>query len=498
MDLMGSDAVQSEDDMARMWGDSIRSVQGQHARITYDDFLLLMKGQTKEPAALELEATVTALVGGTRLPVLSEGDGSFEESPTKVVEAGEIRLASGDTVTVDGKIEVLAAPISLEDSEHTPNGSPNQQKPAQSAPNTPADHRRVMTLEMGLDSPLSMDDDDDLIVASGPGVPGTSASLTPPMSPIRGADDFVTPSAQRRAFCEMKASLELPGLPPVGLSKPPVYTRRRSRSVGDDHDSPEKLVSVKDTDESKRLSAVAEVAEAVRDMMLPESDRTHAINAEFGEMIHDDSKTTLVVNRKLYRAHRHMRLAVLEASKRFEEQQAEHAKEVILAAREEDDSHGMIQAGLVMRHGHKKQVSSKAIRTLLESNRMQQQALVEKANKRGGRGRRSRKKTISDMSGMLSSMSAEDLNGSMLARASTGHGNPEDPSKLYEDLVPEETLIEEEQLVLPSVGESEVPDLPDLAEQEGHLRSATVPGEFRKTSDPFGSAGRYGPLPSWK
>jgi hypothetical protein len=44
MDLMGSDALQSEDAMRRMWGDSLRAVKCQHARITYDDFLLLMKG----------------------------------------------------------------------------------------------------------------------------------------------------------------------------------------------------------------------------------------------------------------------------------------------------------------------------------------------------------------------------------------------------------------------------------------------------------------------
>jgi hypothetical protein len=48
MDLMGSDAWQSEDAMRRMWGDSIKAVKCQHARINYDDFLLLMKGQNKD------------------------------------------------------------------------------------------------------------------------------------------------------------------------------------------------------------------------------------------------------------------------------------------------------------------------------------------------------------------------------------------------------------------------------------------------------------------
>ena len=48
MDLMGNDATQSEDAMRRMWGDSMEACQNKDAHITYDDFLLLMKGQTRE------------------------------------------------------------------------------------------------------------------------------------------------------------------------------------------------------------------------------------------------------------------------------------------------------------------------------------------------------------------------------------------------------------------------------------------------------------------
>jgi hypothetical protein len=44
----------------------------------------------------------------------------------------------------------------------------------------------------------------------------------------------------------------------------------------------------------------------------------------------------------------------LDASKRFEEQQAEHAKEVILVQRaEQEEAEGKTEPGLVMRHGHK-------------------------------------------------------------------------------------------------------------------------------------------------
>lgn len=490
--------------MRRMWGDSINSVQGQHARITYDDFLLLMKGQTKEAPSLEkereLETTVSGLlvgaVGAAKLHSVHESSCEFDESPVKGEESNSIVLPSGDIVSMNGQIQtaVELPGHGLGEANDSPNGSSTNLLPSQSAPTTPADHRRIMNLEMGSDSPFSMDEDDDLVIASGPGVPGSSASLTPPSSPTRGATDYTTPGAQRRAFCnvkDMKASLDLPGLPPsgtLGMTKPPKYTRRRSRSLDEqDETLPEKQPSAAKDEENSRLSVIGEVAEVVHGLQVSKSERTPLSVASQYE-----SKSALGVNRKLYRAHRQMRLAVLEASKRFEEQQAEHAKEVILAAREEDENYGMIQAGLVMRHGHKKQVSSKSIRTLLDSNRVQQQALVEKANKRAGRGRRSRKKTFSDIGGMLTSaMGPEDLGNAVVSGMALESVDddmalfspelvvPEDEAKLYEDMAPEAEL--------------------SLSEQEGLLRSATVPGEFRKTSDPFGVAGRYGALAStWK
>jgi hypothetical protein len=65
MDLMGSDAVQSKEEMLRMWGDGIQAVKGQHARITYDDFLLLMKGQTKETPSQELDSSTCSVIAST-------------------------------------------------------------------------------------------------------------------------------------------------------------------------------------------------------------------------------------------------------------------------------------------------------------------------------------------------------------------------------------------------------------------------------------------------
>lgn len=487
MDLMGGDAFDSEEDMARMWGDSVKAVTCQHARITYEDFLLLMKGQTKDSPSRDDEVaalTSTALVdSGDLHPVLeSHGEGEFsDESPSKsercAGETADVQSAgpgdATDAVTV--LVEALRS--------HTPTGPVSPSLLPKSAPTTPSAHKKLLdslTFESPLsieeeETPLSMDDDND-ITSSGPGVPGSSASLTPPASPSRGAHDYVTPGYNRLLidFTIPEKGLSLPGFPPggAGIAKPRPYTRGRSRSLDESED------------EQSNLHTVADV---VRDMLLPETDHS-TLNRHLENVVKDESKSALVVNRKLYRAHRQMRLAVLEASKRFEEQQAEYARQVILAAREAEggteQGMSMIQAGLVMRHGHTKQVSSKAIRKLLEENRAQQQALVEKANRRGGRGRRSRKKTTSDMSGMLQSLGQDEM-----TRVAMKAAGIVDTEAIID--TPASAVIHEASVCGASDDET-IPALPDLMPAEGTLRGATVPGEFRKTNDPFGSNGRYG------
>ena len=488
MDLMGSDALQSEEDMRRMWGDSIKAIKSTHARITYDDFLLLMKGQTKETTpSQDLERELdSSLVGSTRLHAVPEAVPSYGTpaspmSPKRDEAAAakaSITLPSGDVVMVDGTIKPSAEPDDSKLSPENRSTSPPALLASQSAPTTPADHRKIMDLTD--ESPLSMDSDMD-ITSSGPGVPGCAQSLTPPMTPTRGYEDYTTPSYQNRVMVDLKdfkgSDLMLPGLPQgVGIAKPPPYTqRRRSRSLGEQEES----------GESQELHAVADV---VRDMMLPET-------GHLGKVERDDSKSNLVINRNLYRAHRQMRLAVMEASKRFEEQQAEHAREMILAAREGDSGHGMIQAGLVMRHGHKKQVSSQSICKLLEENRAEQLKLVEKANRRGGRGRRSRKKTISDMSGMLNSLGQDEMNTVAAKAAQEGKSESErvEPTatdRMYQDVGPAPQVPPVVEVSEPSPRHPE--EMMDELTAEGHMRAATVPGEFRKTSDPFGMTGRYG------
>lgn len=174
------------------------------------------------------------------------------------------------------------------------------------------------------------------------------------------------------------------------------------------------------------------------------------------------TKTPLVVNRQLYRAHRQMRLAVLEASKRFEEEQIKLTKERLRAQREANGAKGHFGAGLVMRHGHSKELSSESVRKLIIEKQKEQQTQLEKANRRGGRGRRTRKKTISDMSGMMACGNDEMFNGKAAEQSKSDR-----PPNLAKPLAVEPT------------NETEL-DLHDTAK-----RKPTVPGQFRKTFDPF-------------
>lgn len=139
-----------------------------------------------------------------------------------------------------------------------------------------------------------------------------------------------------------------------------------------------------------------------RTLNLPEHNHD---DASIEILIHDESKTPLVVNRNLYRAHRQMRQAVLDASKRLEEAQMRR-----LVREEEEKSllnvgasamSSLQSAGLVMRRGQRERMSTEEVRKILNARISQQQAQMAKANKQAGRGRRRRKKTVSDMTGML-------------------------------------------------------------------------------------------------
>jgi len=179
--------------------------------------------------------------------------------------------------------------------------------------------------------------------------------------------------------------------------------------------------------------------------------------------VNDKQMSALQVNRQLYRSHRQMRLSVIDACKRFEEQQAKHAHGVLLAEKKNMANLGGV-AGLVMRRVENKTVSSEEVKNLLEKNRREQQDLMEKANRRSGGRRSRRKKTVSDLSTMMGSLSSEEM-----------------------------TKAQGTKLSIPPVIETKPLEVTD---DDTNFRSATVPGEFRKVKDPFGSHGKYAAIVS--
>jgi hypothetical protein len=500
MDLMGSNTMHTEEAFQRMWGDSIKAVKCQQpARITYGDFLLLMKGQTKESPSQELDrdlktnaSTLLALNARGTLGVVLEASGEAEEKASNDLV---MTPPSGDQFTSDGGLrEATAGRLSLplqNITEGVPLETVTEGEPialpfrasipppsgTQSAPNTPTGQRHMISMEEDMDSPVAMDAE--------LGVQGQN--LTPPETPERGARDYVTPLSDDRYTVNLPGSFDgimVPGLP---IARPEPYTRKRSKSLGGDDHINNTSNSNLSTEGKEATTELHSLADVVRDMIVPEAHH-HAANSrtDLDNVVRDETKTPLVVNRKLYRAHRQLRLSVLEASKRFEEQQAAHARDVLLAQHEAEgkvndaNNTQVIHAGLVMRHGERKHISSEAIRSLLRENQRQQQALVEKFSKRGGRGKRIRKKTVSDMAGMLSSMGQEEM-GNIATRAMASEEMTEPPA-LQESL---------------SASDVVSPSLLPPDEVEGQIRHATVPGEFRKTYDPFSRVGKYGAGSEW-
>ena len=145
---------------------------------------------------------------------------------------------------------------------------------------------------------------------------------------------------------------------------------------------------------------------ALRGINLPEHEHG---DKQIEDLIHDESKRPLFVNRNLYRAHRQMRLGVLEACKRFEDMQLYRLQQE--HQHKQNDVSNQVGAGLVMKHGHAEKLSTEAIHKILQERQAKQQLLLDKANKnsgRGGRRRDRRKKTVSDMSAMLTTNSDDE------------------------------------------------------------------------------------------
>ena len=399
MDLMGSDAVQGEEALRKMWKDSMKDCNCSAARITYEDFVLIMKGQTRD---FENEGQgVARSDSGQRL------NGALLHAVNEVDEV-EIGLTIGGDIVAP----VVTTPQSLK----AMNGF---------SPHLVPD---VSDME-ALDSPLSMDEDDVLpLVSKYQGMPDFSL----PASPKRR---IISESKEQNPIAETAKSTSsnpdaidtylTPNIPKPSV----IHVRGKSRSF--------------DEREMKNSFDI----DSRRAVALPEHDPE--IKKLF---VADKQMSALQVNRQLYRSHRQMRLSVIDACKRFEEQQAKHARGVLLAEKNSANVGGF--AGLVMRRVENKTVSSEEVKNLLEKNRKEQQDLMEKANKRSGGRRSRRKKTVSDLSTMMGSLVSEEMT------------RPTIPP-----------VIETKPL--------------ELSDDDTNFRKATVPGEFRKVNDPFGSQGKY-------
>ena len=152
------------------------------------------------------------------------------------------------------------------------------------------------------------------------------------------------------------------------------YPKKKSRS----HEQKTGMV----WDESAPPTPIALLSRASTTFAKTKLERFKTLDEIESEHIGQDGKISpLVANRALYRRNRGMRLAVLEASKHFDKLRNErHSKDA------------PVHAGLIMKRGDKPPQELEDAHT---------RALFDAAAKRCGRSRRTRNKTVSDVTGML-------------------------------------------------------------------------------------------------
>jgi len=391
MDLIGTGAGHSEEALRVMWGEA--SMNNSQSHVTYEDFILLMKGQTKStqpppmgsPMIQPMKRPTTPMLEKLSLQPVMESS-IAEHSPA--LEGGFMSPSSFDLPE-----ENSDGPICIDDDYEGNEGVLNQ----------------------GFSEAMQHQ-------GSGIAIKGSIVNPTPPEA------------------------------------SPSVEGRPRSISF--------------DSDEAKPPPALPSSVfkkNTLKPMNLPEHKRT---DDKVNFLLNDNSKTPLVVNRELYRAHRSMRLAVLEASKRLEEEQQRRAREEI----RKEQARSNKSAGLIMRHGG--ELSADAIKQFVVQQQKEEQQKVQEARKKAGR-RHARNRTSSDIRGMFGSSGSDLTNRTLPTKrleqpASSGIPDFSPPaSSVTADSIPARGA---------STPESSVaPDLPDLP-----VRRGTKPGQFRKTNyDPF-------------
>jgi hypothetical protein len=437
MDLIGSGSLQSEEAMRAMWGKTLNNYNCRTTHITYEDFLLIMKGQTRECSDQPDAVTASTLV-------------------PRVASTGQLNVTTGILPVVqEEKESVIRAGEAL----------PTHLRPITSAATPLTPLTPIISNQPAIDAPLSMDELDDMpLLGAGPMAPTYSP---PPTISGRRTDIIGSPESQPDGVLAddfdvfgNQSNPDFVGIPPIpSIPRPSLYTRQKSKSMDESEINKSFDLPLSFPNNARRAVA------------LPETD------PEVRDSLEDKNISALQANRKLYRAHRHMRLSVMDACKRFEEQQHKHARDVLLAQKAKDGN-TKSAAGLVMRRVENKTVTSEEVKQLLEKNLKEQQDLMEKANRRGGRGRRTRKKTISDMSGMMGSLTSEELTGISIQASTAGINSSERPPLSSQT---ENTAA----APIPPVIETRLYEEVEMESPETNLRAPTIPGDFRKVNDPF-------------
>lgn len=489
VNLMGNDDLHNEEDMRVMWTDSLRSVNCTQRHITYDHFLLLMKGQTKEPPPSDM------IMNGShheQLQIVHE-----EEAESSVNES--IRTATTSDTALDTSALLAEGSQVAVDLPHDAN----------------------------ISHFISQRDDDEPAMSSLPnlGVHGLygSGSLD---APVASPGSAASPGRKTVTIVDLEDTGKAPylstdnastqdsiGASPTGGKKivgilpyPDLIRRQRSKSLENEALEAQNAAAAASTPSTR-----ASGADTRRALNLPEHG-THKTKDELA------NKSALAVNRQLYRAHRQMRLSVLDASRRFEDNQVLRARDTLMKEQVKE----AMGAGLVMRHGTKLQVTSHAIRKYLDEAKAERQVLVDKAMKCGGR-RTNRKKTVSDLSSMLNPSLGQDEFSVIAAKALAQ--TPEATKQVFNASFSEFQVMPD--LVAPSstsvavsskagafpgtevsgppahhhkkagtaaMSKKDRPVVPANLPQVDHvdIRKATIPGQFHKTEDPFSSQGMYG------
>ena len=233
-------------------------------------------------------------------------------------------------------------------------------------------------------------------------------SLEPPSSPSLEMvpEGSVSPQPKHKVFPkfdDISSSLEMPALPtlpclgdedqpknntdtafPADLL--PCHRRTRSRSL----ETPASTVWYdEDLEEVNGLEGLDQRQSYV---VLP----SRAVG-ELKEIIQDETKTPLAVNKALYRKHREFRRSVLEGSKALDRaRQAQRRQSELQGSEFRDRRTDLVRrASLTMKRG----VQPETIPELPTISDHEERKVA--AAKRSGRPRRTRAKTTSDISGMI-------------------------------------------------------------------------------------------------